>query len=285
MGRGKAFDSNRFFIICANTLGSPYGSASPVTVNPDTGRLYGPEFPPTTIRDDVRCASLHNLSSSIPQKNLPESTNYSSITLVWLLLQSSLAGLWVAWLYSNGLSVPHPASSAEWYPLRPLLVIRPGVSVGAKLKDRVSTAIRFTLTVITPHSLHLVLQPQEWAHSSHTAPGTPSKVVSAEGLKWIATRKLGPWRLQHPRSSLPLQMMRSPFITMACEVHNLHPTQHLRPMYQPRSHPFFLHSRISGTKAKSSRLDLTPIATSTSPGSWILMTLHEVGLMEQTNLA
>ena len=54
MGRGKAFDSNRFFIICANTLGSPYGSASPVTINPDTGKQYGPEFPPTTIRDDVR---------------------------------------------------------------------------------------------------------------------------------------------------------------------------------------------------------------------------------------
>jgi len=54
MGRGKAFDPNRFFIICANTLGSPYGSASPVTLNPDTGKPYGPEFPPTTIRDDVR---------------------------------------------------------------------------------------------------------------------------------------------------------------------------------------------------------------------------------------
>ena len=53
MGRGKAFDPNRFFIICANTLGSPYGSASPVTINPDTGKQYGPEFPPTTIRDDV----------------------------------------------------------------------------------------------------------------------------------------------------------------------------------------------------------------------------------------
>ncbi|KAF8880904.1 Alpha/Beta hydrolase protein [Gymnopilus junonius] len=37
MGRGKAFDPNRFFIICLNTLGSPYGSASPVTINPDTG--------------------------------------------------------------------------------------------------------------------------------------------------------------------------------------------------------------------------------------------------------
>ncbi|CAA7266433.1 unnamed protein product [Cyclocybe aegerita] len=58
MGRGKAFDPNRFFIVCANTLGSPYGSGSPVTINPDTGKPYGPEFPPTTIRDDVR---LHKL--------------------------------------------------------------------------------------------------------------------------------------------------------------------------------------------------------------------------------
>lgn len=57
MGRGKAFDPRRFFIFCANTLGSPYGSASPITVNPDTGRPYGPEFPPTTIRDDVRYAN------------------------------------------------------------------------------------------------------------------------------------------------------------------------------------------------------------------------------------
>ncbi|CAL1696884.1 unnamed protein product [Somion occarium] len=58
MGRGKAFDSNRFFIFCANVMGSPYGSASPATINPDTGKPYGPEFPTTTIRDDVR---LHKL--------------------------------------------------------------------------------------------------------------------------------------------------------------------------------------------------------------------------------
>ena len=54
MGRGKVFDANRFFIFCANVLGSPYGSASPVTTNPETGKPYGPEFPLTTIRDDVR---------------------------------------------------------------------------------------------------------------------------------------------------------------------------------------------------------------------------------------
>ncbi|KAG9016404.1 homoserine O- acetyltransferase [Tulasnella sp. JGI-2019a] len=58
MGPGKAFDMNRFFIVCLNVMGSPYGTASSVTVDPQTGCLYGPEFPKTTIRDDVR---LHKL--------------------------------------------------------------------------------------------------------------------------------------------------------------------------------------------------------------------------------
>ena len=53
MGPSKAFDPKRYFIFCGNVMGSPYGSASPVTVNPDTGEPYGPEFPATTIRDDV----------------------------------------------------------------------------------------------------------------------------------------------------------------------------------------------------------------------------------------
>ncbi|KAJ7471183.1 Alpha/Beta hydrolase protein [Mycena galericulata] len=58
LGRNKAFDPTRFFIFCANTLGSPYGSASPVTTDPETGRPYGPAFPPTSIRDDVRIHQL-----------------------------------------------------------------------------------------------------------------------------------------------------------------------------------------------------------------------------------
>lgn len=55
-GPGRAFDTSRFFIICMNSLGSPYGTASPVTAkdgNPESER-YGPEFPLTTIRDDVK---------------------------------------------------------------------------------------------------------------------------------------------------------------------------------------------------------------------------------------
>lgn len=56
LGPGRAFDISRFFVICMNSLGSPYGSASPVTNkdgNPANER-YGPEFPLTTIRDDVK---------------------------------------------------------------------------------------------------------------------------------------------------------------------------------------------------------------------------------------
>ncbi|RUP48690.1 homoserine O-acetyltransferase, partial [Jimgerdemannia flammicorona] len=54
IGPNKAFDTGKYFIFCANVLGSPYGTASPVTINPDTGRIYGPEFPLTSVRDDVR---------------------------------------------------------------------------------------------------------------------------------------------------------------------------------------------------------------------------------------
>ena len=55
-GPGRSFDISRFYVICMNSLGSPYGSASPVTCkdgNPQKER-YGPEFPLTTIRDDVK---------------------------------------------------------------------------------------------------------------------------------------------------------------------------------------------------------------------------------------
>ncbi|KAJ4485209.1 Alpha/Beta hydrolase protein [Lentinula aciculospora] len=58
MGPGKAFDPRRYLVFCGNVLGSPYGTASPISVNPDTGKVYGPDFPPTSIRDDIL---LHKL--------------------------------------------------------------------------------------------------------------------------------------------------------------------------------------------------------------------------------
>lgn len=54
IGPGAAFDPNRYFVICLNVLGSPYGSASPLSVDRSSGTPYGPDFPSVTIRDTVR---------------------------------------------------------------------------------------------------------------------------------------------------------------------------------------------------------------------------------------
>lgn len=54
LGNDLAFDPSRFFIICLNSMGSPYGSFSPLCINEATGERYGPEFPLCTVRDDVK---------------------------------------------------------------------------------------------------------------------------------------------------------------------------------------------------------------------------------------
>ena len=53
LGPGKALDTNRFFVVCANVIGSPYGTVSPLTTNPDTGQPWAHAFPATTVRDTV----------------------------------------------------------------------------------------------------------------------------------------------------------------------------------------------------------------------------------------
>ncbi len=53
VGPGKALDTERLFVICPNVLGSPYGSLSPLTTDPETRRPYGADFPDVTVRDTV----------------------------------------------------------------------------------------------------------------------------------------------------------------------------------------------------------------------------------------
>ncbi len=54
IGPGKAFDTERYFVICSNVLGSCYGSSGPGSVDPATGKPYGLHFPVVTIGDMVR---------------------------------------------------------------------------------------------------------------------------------------------------------------------------------------------------------------------------------------
>lgn len=54
IGPGKAIDTNRFFVVALNNLGGCHGSTGPQSVNPETGELYGPNFPIMAVRDWVK---------------------------------------------------------------------------------------------------------------------------------------------------------------------------------------------------------------------------------------
>jgi homoserine O-acetyltransferase len=58
IGPGKPIDSNRFFIVCVNNIGSCFGSTGPTSENPETGKPYGADFPPVRARDWVESQRL-----------------------------------------------------------------------------------------------------------------------------------------------------------------------------------------------------------------------------------
>jgi homoserine O-acetyltransferase len=58
VGPGKPVDTDRYFVICANVLGSCMGSSGPATTNPATGQPWGMTFPVITIRDMVRAQAM-----------------------------------------------------------------------------------------------------------------------------------------------------------------------------------------------------------------------------------
>jgi homoserine O-acetyltransferase len=53
IGPGKALDTERFFVVCANYLGGCYGSTGPRSIDPSTGRPYGSRFPSISLCDIV----------------------------------------------------------------------------------------------------------------------------------------------------------------------------------------------------------------------------------------
>jgi homoserine O-acetyltransferase/O-succinyltransferase len=54
IGEGKPIDTRRWFVVCVNSLGSPYGSSSPASIDPRTGRPYGVSFPEISVEDIAR---------------------------------------------------------------------------------------------------------------------------------------------------------------------------------------------------------------------------------------
>ncbi|MDY6983945.1 MAG: homoserine O-acetyltransferase [Pseudomonadota bacterium] len=58
IGPGKPFDTNKFFVVCLNNLGGCAGSTGPSSVNPETGKRFGPDFPIIAVRDWVKSQAL-----------------------------------------------------------------------------------------------------------------------------------------------------------------------------------------------------------------------------------
>jgi len=63
LGPGKPIDTNRWFVICVNSLGSCKGSTGPASINPASGTPYRLDFPPLSVEDIARAA--HDLVRSL----------------------------------------------------------------------------------------------------------------------------------------------------------------------------------------------------------------------------
>jgi len=58
IGPGCAVDTNKYFVICTNTIGGCYGSSGPSSINPETGEPYGTTFPVLSVVDMVNAQFL-----------------------------------------------------------------------------------------------------------------------------------------------------------------------------------------------------------------------------------
>jgi homoserine O-acetyltransferase len=63
VGPGRPVDTDRFFVVCPNMLGSSYGSTNAASINPSTGKRYAADFPELTVSDIV--ASQYALLRSL----------------------------------------------------------------------------------------------------------------------------------------------------------------------------------------------------------------------------
>jgi homoserine O-acetyltransferase/O-succinyltransferase len=90
-GKGKLFDTKKYFIICSNNLGSCYGSTGPLSINCENGRKFEKNFPLITIRDIVKMQEI--LRKHLEIENIYISTGGSmggQICLEWAIMKPDI---------------------------------------------------------------------------------------------------------------------------------------------------------------------------------------------------
>ncbi|SCK09890.1 homoserine O-acetyltransferase [Variovorax sp. HW608] len=111
MGPGRPLDTSRYYVVCSNMLGSSFGSTGPRTLNPSTGRPWGPDFPRITLTDIV--GAQHRLLQHLGVKRLhavlgPSYGGWQA--LQWALDQPAMVG--AIGVFMSGLTHP-PGISAD----------------------------------------------------------------------------------------------------------------------------------------------------------------------------
>lgn len=84
LGPGKAIDTDKYFVVCSNMIGSAFGSSGPASINPGTGKPYGPDFPAYSTVDMIR--AQHLLIDSLGCGQLKAVIGYSyggHLTFLW----------------------------------------------------------------------------------------------------------------------------------------------------------------------------------------------------------
>ena len=80
VGPGRAIDTNKYFVICANVIGGCMGSLGPKDINPVTKKPYGLDFPVITIKDMVK--AQESLLEHLGIKKLLCATGGSMLSLI-----------------------------------------------------------------------------------------------------------------------------------------------------------------------------------------------------------
>jgi len=107
IGEGKFFDPKSDYIICANLIGSCYGSTNPLSKNPETDQAYFYDFPQLTTRDQANALEQLRIHLDIPQINtLIGGSLGGQVGLEWsIILRNKL---------SNAIILASTAKSSPW---------------------------------------------------------------------------------------------------------------------------------------------------------------------------
>ncbi|MDE5595325.1 MAG: homoserine O-acetyltransferase [Muribaculaceae bacterium] len=91
--KGRFLDPDKWFVVCANVLGSCYGTTGPTSINPQNGTQYLGDFPDVTVRDMVNCHRLLAKHLGIDRINTIVGSSLGGFQAIeWLVSEPEIAG-------------------------------------------------------------------------------------------------------------------------------------------------------------------------------------------------